>query len=123
MTMFNDTAVTTLRLTDRKRLLHHMSKLSHVDPQQRADAALAATELLEAKGLSWSALVPLDRTEVTGTAPGGNWQALALALTVHHGVSPSDQAYAHKVAGWKSPGVDGMARLRSIADQVGLEAG
>ena len=65
--------------------------------------------------------MPLERSEAASAVPAINWQALALRLAVHPGVSPSDQAYAHKVAGWKSPGADGMARLRSIAEQAGVE--
>ena len=96
--MFNDTAVTSLRLTDRKRLLRHLLKLGDPDPQQRAEAGLAATQLLQEKGVSWGALVPVDRAEPRAVTAPPDWRSVALDLATHPGTTPTERSFALKVA-------------------------
>ena len=50
-------AASSLAQTERKRLLAHLAKLGDADPGQRAAAALAATRMLQRKGLDWAAMV------------------------------------------------------------------
>lgn len=118
--MFNDAAMTSLRQTDRRRLLAYLVKLGHQDPEQRAQAALDATALLQRKGLDWSALVPTG----SGKTAGGlvhDWKMQAIELANHAALTPSERTFALKVAAWKSPGADGLARLQAIAERIGIE--
>lgn len=118
--MFNDDAITSLRQTDRRRLLALLVKLGDQDPEQRAQAALDATALLQRKGLDWSALVPTG----SGKAVGGlahDWKMQAIELANHAALTPTERAFALKVAGWKTPGADGLARMQAIAERVGIE--
>ena len=118
--MSANTAATSLRQTDRKRLLGHLLKLSDGDPAQRAKAALAATELLQRKGLSWASLVPTGPGEASNGSLVRDWKAQALDLANCADLTPAERAIVLKVAGWKSPGADGLERLREIAERVGV---
>ena len=119
--MFTDNAMTSLRQTDRRRLLAHLVKLGDENPDLRAKAALAATELLRRKGLGWSALVPTGSGKAGGNGLAHDWKAQALELANHLDLTPAERAFVLKLAGWRSPGADGMARLRAIAERVGIE--
>lgn len=119
--MSTDTAAASLRHTDRKRLLSHLIKLGGEDPELRAKAALAATELLRRKGLSWEALVPADRSEDTTVSLPHDWQRRALAMSVHPGATPDERNFLNKLAGWKAPGQGGMARMQAIAERIRVE--
>lgn len=110
-----------LRQTDRKRLLGQLVKLGDADPEQRAKAALAATELLRRKGLDWSALVPVDRAESVTVDPPPNWQRRALAMSVHPSVTPDESTFLNQISGWRVPGLKGLARLEEIAERIGVE--
>jgi len=118
--MFTDPAATSLRMTDRKRLLGHLLKLGDENPEQRAKAALAATELLQRKGLSWAALVPVGRDDDADEVPL-DWRAQALELAEHPALAPDERVYLLKVAGWRVPGAAALVRLREIAERVGIE--
>ena len=119
--MFNDNAMTSLRQTDRRRLLAHLVRLGNENPDLRAQAALAATELLRRKGLSWDALVPTGSGKTGGDGPAHDWKTQAVELASHSGLTPTERNYVMKVAGWKSPGAEGLVRLRAIAERVGVE--
>ena len=106
----------TLRMTDRKLLLKYLAKLADADPTTRADAALKASELLQRKGVPWSAFIPLDRD--AADVPG-EWPAPATRLLDHPGLTNDERLYVRKVAAWKSPGTDCLARLQAIAERVG----
>jgi len=60
------------------------------DPGQRAAAALQATELLQRKGLSWAALVPVGRDD---DALPPDWRAQALELAEHPALAPDERTY------------------------------
>ena len=107
----------TLRLTDRKVLLRHLAKLDAPDPERRAEAALAASDLLRRKGVPWTALIPLDREE--SSAPEG-WPVQARRLLDHPGLTQDERLYVRKVAAWRSPGTDCLARLQLIAQRLGM---
>ena len=119
--MFNDAAMTSLRQTDRRRLLAHLVKLGDENPDLRAKAALAATELLRRKGLDWSALIPTGAGKGDGDGFAHNWKVQAVELASHSALTPAERNYVMKVAGWKSPGAEGLVRLRAIAERVGIE--
>ena len=119
--MFNDNAMTVLRQTDRRRLLSHLVKLGDENPDLRAQAALAATELLRRKGLTWGALVPTGSGKVGGDGLAHNWKEQAIELANHASLTAAERAFTLKLAGWRSPGADGLARLRAIAERVGVE--
>ena len=114
--MLPQIAAPTLRLTDRKVLLRHLSKLSAPDPEQRAQAALEASELLRRKGVPWTALIPLERED----EPVGGWPAPATRLLDHPDLTAEERAYVKKVSVWRSPGTDCLARLHGIAQRVGM---
>lgn len=117
-----DPAAFPLRMTDRKRLLSHLVKLGAPDPGLRAAAALKATELLQRRGLSWAALVPVGRDDDADDVPP-DWRALALELAEHPALAPDERVYVLKVAGWRVPGAAALVRLREIAERVGGEFG
>ena len=119
--MFNDAAMNRLRQTDRRRLLAHLVKLGDENPDLRAQAALAATELLQRKGLDWPALVPTGSGKGGGNTLAHDWKEQAIELANHPDLTANDRAFALKLAGWRSPGADGLARLREIAERVGVE--
>jgi hypothetical protein len=118
--MSTNVATLPLRMTDRKRLLSHLIKLGAADPGQRAAAALQATELLQRKGLSWAALVPVGRDDDADEAPP-DWRAQALELAEHPALVPDERTYLLKIAGWRVPGAAALVRLREIAERVGIE--
>ena len=118
--MFNEAAVASLRQTDRRRLLAHLVKLGDEDPDQRAKAALAATDLLRRKGLDWSALVPAGSGKA-GDALARDWKEQAIELANCADLTPTERAFVLKMVGWKAPGADGLVRLREIAERVGVE--
>ncbi len=120
--MPTDTAALPLRHTDRKRLLSHLVKLGAPDPGQRAAAALLATELLQRKGLSWAALVPVGRDDDADDVPS-DWRAQALELAEHPALAPDERIYLLKIAGWRVPGAAALVQLREIAERVGGEFG
>ncbi len=114
-----DTLAASLRMTDRKRLLSHLVKLGAPDPEQRAAAALQATELLQRKGLSWAALFPIGQDDNKPTLAASDWRAQALGLAEHPDLAPDERTYVLKVAGWRAPGAAALVRLRQIAERVG----
>ena len=114
--VLNQISPPTLRMTDRKALLRHLAKLADADPTTRADAALKASELLQRKGVPWIAFIPLERE--TSNAPAA-WPAPATSLLDHPDLTKDERAYVRKVAAWKSPGTDCLARLQAIAERVG----
>ena len=119
--MFTDNAMTALRQTDRRRLLAHLVKLGDENPDQRAKAALAATELLRRKGLGWDALVPTGSGKGDDESFAHDWKVQAVELANHSALTSAERNYVMKVAGWKSPGAEGLVRLRAIAERVGVE--
>ncbi len=114
-----DTLTTSLRTTDRRRLLSHLVKLGAPDPEQRAAAALQATELLQRKGLSWAALFPVGQDDDKPTPAVADWRAQALGLAEHPNLAPNERRYVLKVVGWRVPGAAALVRLREIAERVG----
>ncbi len=119
--MFNDAAMTSLRQTDRRRLLAYLVKLGHQDPDQRAQAALDATELLQRKGLDWSALVPTGTGKAAGNGLAHDWKSQAAELANCSDLTQPERAFMLKLLAWKTPGADGIARMREIAERVGIE--
>jgi len=118
--MSTNVATLPLRMTDRKRLLSHLVKLGAPDPSQRAAAALQATELLQRKGLSWAAIVPVGRDDDADDVPP-DWRAMALELAEHPALAPDERIYLLKIAGWRVPGAAALVRLREIAERVGIK--
>ena len=118
--MFTD-AASSLRHTERRRLLSHLMKLGDADPEQRAKAALAATKLLQRRGLSWVAMVETGSSEAGSGSPVHGWKAWAVELANRPDLRHDERAFVLKLAGWRSPGADGLARLREIAERVGVE--
>jgi len=117
--MSTNVATLPLRMTDRRRLLSHLVKLGAADPGQRAAAALQATELLQRKGLSWAALVPVGPDDDGDDALPPDWRAQALELAEHPALAPDERIYLLKIAGWRVPGAAALVRLREIAERVG----
>ncbi len=117
-----DIAALPLRHTDRKRLLGYLLKLGAADPGQRATAVLQATGLLQRKGLSWTALVPVGRDDDADEMPP-DWRAQALELAEHPALAPDERIYLLKVAGWRAPGAAALVRLGEIAKRVGGDFG
>ncbi len=115
-----DIAAHPLRMTDHKRLLAHLVKLGAPDPAQRAAAALQATKLLQLKGLSWAALVPVGPDDDAADVPP-DWRAQALELAEYPALAPDERVYLLKVTGWRVPGAAALVRLREIAERVGRE--
>jgi hypothetical protein len=109
-----------LRHTDQKRLLGYLLKLGAADPGQRAAAALQATELLQRKGLSWAALVPVGPDNDGDDALPSDWRAQALELAEHPALAPNERTYLLKIAGWRVPGAAALVRLRELAERVGI---
>ena len=120
--MFTD-AASSLRQTERRRLLSHLMKLGDADPEQRAKAALSATKLLQRRGLSWVAMVETAPDEVGKGSPAHGWKAQAIDLANRPDLTRDERAFLVKLAGWKSPGADGLVRLRAIAERVGVKLG
>jgi len=119
--MPTDIAALPLRMTDRKRLLSHLVKLGAPDPEQRAAAALQATELLQRKGLSWEALVPVAPDDDAPAPAAPDWRAHALELAEHPALAPDERIYLLKIAGWRVPGAAALVQLREIAERVGCQ--
>ncbi len=117
--MSTNVAMLPLRMTDRKRLLSHLVKLGAADPGQRAAAALQATELLQRKGLSWAALVPVGHDDDAADVPP-DWRAQALELAEHPALAPDERIYLLKIAGWRVPGAAALVRLRELAERAGI---
>ncbi len=113
--MLDQTPPPSLRMTDRKVLLRYLAKLADADPSTRADAALKASELLQRKGVPWTAFIPLERRDESA----GDWPAPATRLLDHPDLTTDERLYVRKVAAWKSPGTDCLARLQAIAERVG----
>ena len=114
--MLDQIAPPTLRMTDRKVLLRYLTKLADADPTTRANAALKASELLQRKGVPWSAFIPLEREAADAPA---EWPTPATRLLEHPDLTVDERLYVRKVAAWKSPGTDCLARLQAIAERVG----
>ena len=119
--MTPDVAVTKLRVTVRHKLLRHLEQLADADPQQRAAAALAASQLMRQHGLEWRALLPAGSHATEASTPPPDWRTQALVLAHHPAVTGSEQAFLFRLAGWRAPGSDGLARLREIAGRAGFE--
>ena len=117
--MFVET-IAALRQTDRKCLLRHLANLGASDPEQRAKAALAASELLQERGVSWAGLLQID-PDAGDDVPVFDWRAAAEQLAVRADLSRSDRAFALRLTKWKAPGAEGLARLREIVARVGLD--
>ena len=81
--------------------------------------ALEATELLQRKGLSWAALVPIGRDDDGDDALPPDWRAHVLELAEHPALAPDECTYLVKLAGWRVPGAAALVRLREIAERVG----
>ncbi len=107
--------LTALRLTDRRALLRHLAKLGDPDPQRRADAGLAAAELLQRRGVRWDALVPLETAEEPATE---RWPDVALQLLDRPGLTRDEMLWLRKVSAWRKPGHDGMAKVKAIAERL-----
>jgi len=116
--MPTDVAALSLRMTDRRRLLGYLVKLGAPDPDQRAAAALQATELLQRKGLGWDALVSVGPDDDGDDAPPPDWRVQALELAEHPALATDDRNYLLKVAGWRVPGAAALVRLREVAERV-----
>ena len=115
-----NTAGVPLRMLDRKRLLTHLADLSSSEPECRARAALAATDLLHRKGLSWEALISgVVREDAGGDRSSDNWHAEALALLNRSDLTPDERSVLLKLSAWRAPGIEGLKRLRAIAERVG----
>ncbi len=115
--MLDQISPPTLRMTDRKTLLRYLTKLADADPTARADAALKASELLQRKGVPWTAFIPIER-EASG-API-KWPATAAHLLTHPDLTAEERAYVKKVSVWRAPGADCLARLQAIAQRIGM---
>ena len=76
---------------------------------------------LERKGLSWAAMVETGSDEAGGGDPVHGWKAQAVELANHAGLTRVERVFMLRLAGWKSPGADGLARLREIAGRVGVD--
>ena len=114
------TTATRLRAQERKRLLAHLDALAAPDPDERAEAARKAADLLARKGLSWAALIPKsDKAHGADREPPTDWRADVLALLTRPDLDPSDRAFLHKLAGWRAPGADGLRRLREAMARTG----
>lgn len=120
--MFDSLAVA-LRLTDRKRLLQLLNLLGAPDAGQRAKAALDATRLLQDRGLSWRALLPIGPDTAPGNVPPPDWRERTATLMRHAAVTAEERAFLLKMSVWRSPGIEGAARLNAIAARVEATAG
>lgn len=119
--MFDSLAVA-LRLTDRKRLLQLLNLLGAPDAGQRAKAAWDATRLLQDRGLSWRALLPIGPDTAPENVPP-DWRERVMALVHHAAVTAEERAFLLKMSVWRSPGIEGAARLNAIAARVEATAG
>jgi hypothetical protein len=52
-----------------------------------------------------------------------DWRVQALDLLRHAGVTAADKAFLRKVTNWRAPGMDGLTRLRAIAERAGQTPG
>ena len=119
--VFSDNAMTSLRQTDRRRLLAYLTKLGDENPDLRAKAALAATVLLHRKGLDWSALIPTGSGKGDSDGLAHDWKLQAVELANHNGLTSAERNFVMKVAGWRAPGAEGLVRLRAIAERIDVE--
>ena len=117
----SEVSVTKLQITVRHKLLRHLEQLADADPQQRASAALAVSQIMQRHGLEWRALLPAGSHATEASTPPADWRTQALVLAHHPAVTAADRALLLKIAGWRAPGSDGLARLREIAGRVGVE--
>ena len=115
---------TSLRITDHRKLMRLLRGLDHTDADKRAMAALEVSLMLKSKGLSWPALIPHAAGDGADAAslPPGDWRSKAMLLLDHGELDKADHAAVKRVAAWKTPGVEGMERLREISRRCGMEA-
>ena len=106
-----------LRPTDRKRLLAVLSGLASPDATKRAKAAIDASEMLAAKGVSWPSLIPQGAPAAATEAPE-DWKQKARQLLQHDGITAAETTTLKKLLGWRAPGTEGLSRLREIAARV-----
>lgn len=102
-----DSPTATLRTRVRRRLLGHLEQLGAADPGQRAEAALAAAQIMSQQGLEWRSLLPAG----AGVAPENtppDWRSQAVTLAHHANITAPEKAYLLKIAAWRAPGADGM---------------
>ena len=83
----------------RRRLLGHLEQLGVANPEQRAEAALAATQILRDQGLSWRSLLPAGPNATAENAPLPDWRNRAIALVHHADITAPERAYLLKMAG------------------------
>ena len=119
--MPTEVAITGLQLTTRRRLLRHLRRLNDADPLERAKAALAASHLMLKHELDWGSLLPPGTYATETATPPPDWRTQALVLAHHPAVSATKWAFPLKLASWRGPGGDGLARLREIAGRTGVE--
>lgn len=111
-------ALILLRSTDRQRLLDHLAALEAQDATVRADAALAVTRLLDAKGLSWRALVGADDQAPAADPVPVHWRSEVEDLLASPCIEPAERAFLSKIQAWRLPGAKGLARLREIRERM-----
>ena len=116
-----NTAGVPLRMLDRRRLLAHLSDLGSSEPECRARAALAATDLLHRKGLSWESLIAgVTREDAGGGHSSDNWHMKVFALLDRCDLTADERSFLLKMSAWRAPGIEGLKRLRAIAERVGI---
>ena len=112
-----DQAGTPLRVKERKQLLADLEALGAPETETRAEAARRVAGLVARKGLSWAALLDAGEPAEEVAVPA-DWRAQALDLLRHPGTATHERAFLRRLSGWRAPGVDGLARLRAIAERV-----
>lgn len=71
--------------------------------------------------MSWEAVIDAGEPVDEPAAPP-DWRVQALDLLRHPGLSAADPTFLRRVANWRAPGADGLARLREIGERVGSVA-
>ena len=110
-----------LQITIRHKLLRHLERLGDADPERRAAAALAASQIMGQHGLEWHALLPAGSYATEASTPPPDWRTQALVLAHHPVITGPERAFLLKLASWRAPGVEGLTRLREIAGRTGVE--
>ena len=114
------TARLSMRSRLRCQLLGHLEQLGAADPERRAEAALAASEMMRQQGLEWRSLLPpAEGVKAENTPP--DWRSQVMVLAHHADTTAAEQAFLLKIAGWRAPGADGTAQIRAVAKRLGVE--